>query len=183
MRTTILLLLSFCLLSCGPRTKNVQKETTDIETNLDISNQVNSDLKLKSKDKFLETEDQTKMRLKITSKAPDKGCPTEKMIITDKVGNKTEIPINPSSDIEFGKEDVSLQRLHEAESELVEAKNENLKLQLSNKELRENLQSHTERKGFSPWLIALLLAIAYIGGILTRPLIRTFILSKLKAKI
>lgn len=183
MRITILLLLSACLFSCGSRIKDVKKEKTDIETNLDISNQVNSDFKLKSKDKFLETEDQTKMSLKITSKASDGNCPTEKMIITDKLGNKTEIPINPSSDIEFGKEDLTMQRLHEAETELVEAKNENLNLQLTNKELSESLRSHTERKSFDPWLIAIFLVIAYILGMLTLPLIRLFIKSKLKGKI
>lgn len=181
MRITILLLLSACLFSCGSRTKNVQKEKTDLETNLDISNQVYSDLK--SKDKFLATEDQTKMSLKITSKASDGNCPTEKMIITDKLGNKTEIPINPSSDIEFGKEDISLQRLHEAETDLIQSQKENLNLLLSNKELRENLQSHTERKSIDPWLIGILLIIAYICGMLTLPLIRLFIESKLKGKI
>lgn len=188
MMKNLLLLLSILMLTnCGLRKTVKTEQTEKLSENIHENKEGVSQLNIDRIGENLTKEVSGKMQLSIVSKHDssnlDSPCANQrKVLVKDSHGNSAEMTLNNNEDINFNSESnysENLQKYSEALSEYISAK-ESYQKAVDRYSILKQKQTESNRN--DPWLIALLIGVAYLLGMITIPAIKLFINHKINLK-
>lgn len=179
MKTTLIVLLSFLLISCGSRQKHLQKSETKIESENSVSSNSEAAVKINRKDSEIQVSDLSKTKISVIPKAikcPDPQNPkppsqSRNLNVKDSRGNEVNIPVDENSEIHLENTSALETKLKGTELELAASEKKNINLQAKNTELQKQIDSSLKSNKPMWWLYILI----FVLGVICIPTIKFFI--------
>ncbi|MPS66832.1 hypothetical protein [Chryseobacterium sp.] len=182
----ILLLISFCFLSCASRKTNTSIKTEENRSKIEQNYSAESNIKIDRKDLEIEKKEVSKFNLLIKNNSnsgtstTQNNCPkTGNIIYKDKDGNEATIPVNENSEINLNSESDVETKLKQTELELAAKIIQNNNLITENESLKKEKSKETERDGLTFWGLILVISGSVIGGIICWEILKKWIPSLL----
>ena len=164
MKTITILLLSLLMLSCGARKRNLDKISDENSEKIEQTSNSESSYKINKSIKSFDAEDLSNFNLIVKNDSENNDCGN--VVVTDKNGNKTEIPTSGKSEVILGKVSVEKKQIKE-ETDKSEFNEKTIsELKAENESLKKSLNNQTERKGVSFGDILLIIGVSVIIGVI-----------------